>query len=267
MTKNPDEALQGHPFEDRLRADPDLARYVLGLEEKAVQLEADKIQLAEQVIRDPKTGLYNDRFFNERIQIEFRAAGASRNRCVAVIFDDLDHFRLVNNRYGHPIGDELLRRVADIKRKGARELDYPCRTGGEEGAIILPLPGMDPEAGMDVAIRVADRIRGRIANLDLQDEIRRELSSYSHREMTEAELQEYLRLEVLYKDIMTARQHGNPKLAITISQGIGIYPTGARMSPLGEILSPDELSSYADKALYLAKERGRNRFCTIFDQR
>ncbi|MDQ2103392.1 sensor domain-containing diguanylate cyclase [Azospirillum isscasi] len=86
---------------------------------------------------DALTGIANRRVFNERLEAEVER---SRNglRPLSVIMLDLDHFKLVNDRYGHTFGDQVLVTAAAVLRSVLRESDLPARYGGEEFAVILP---------------------------------------------------------------------------------------------------------------------------------
>lgn len=120
----------------------------------AVQLGAavKNAKLYEQAITDGMTHLYLHRYFKTRLLDEFkRAARFKRN--LALIMIDIDHFKNLNDNYGHQTGDEVLKRVASIMRKAVRTHDLPVRYGGEEFALVLP------ETGMVGAMAVAERIR------------------------------------------------------------------------------------------------------------
>ena len=107
---------------------------------------------------DPKTGLANARFWHEIARREF--AGAERtNSPLGVLYLDLDHFKTVNDTYGHLAGDEALKAVADELRHEVRDDDLVGRLGGEEFAILLP-----KTSAADTAL-AAERIRRRIAGL------------------------------------------------------------------------------------------------------
>lgn len=100
-------------------------------------------------IHDPLTGLHN-RDYGESRLTEAIALARRQGRSVIVALADLDHFKAVNDRFGHAAGDEVLRRTADVLRRSFRASDLIARYGGEEFLIVLP------EAEVDAA---RDRIR------------------------------------------------------------------------------------------------------------
>ena len=82
-------------------------------------------------MRDPLTDLYNRRYFDQRLREEF--AFATRHQApLSVILLDLDHFKQVNDTWGHPAGDEVLRQVAALIKRCVRQEDVASRFGGEE---------------------------------------------------------------------------------------------------------------------------------------
>ncbi|MBV8713587.1 MAG: GGDEF domain-containing protein [Chloroflexi bacterium] len=101
---------------------------------------------------DPLTGLSNYRHFHELLSYEVQRA-RRMEYAVGLLMMDLDHFKQVNDRHGHPAGDQALRQVAELLRKRLRRTDIVGRVGGEEFAAILP--GDGPE---EVAI-VAEKLR------------------------------------------------------------------------------------------------------------
>lgn len=135
--------------------------------EKQQQLLADKISRREEqlqttldelemlVTTDPLTELPNRRSFFSRAQAELTRT-ARYNRPLALIMLDLDHFKEVNDRYGHLAGDAALQHVSAIMRKCIREADMVARYGGEEFVIILP---ETEEAG---AVVIAERVRSEL---------------------------------------------------------------------------------------------------------
>jgi two-component system, cell cycle response regulator len=101
---------------------------------------------------DGLTGLTNHRSFQERFG-DLLERAARHDHKAAVLLCDVDHFKNVNDTYGHPIGDEVLRQVAKMLQAAVRKIDIPARYGGEEFAVVLEATD---EAG---ALRLADRIR------------------------------------------------------------------------------------------------------------
>ena len=104
------------------------------LEEERNRLMAE---LRELSITDPLTGVGNRRFFMERLRQELHRSERTC-RAFVLLMIDLDHFKLVNDRFGHQRGDEVLARCADILVQNVRKTDLVARYGGEEFCILLP---------------------------------------------------------------------------------------------------------------------------------
>ena len=111
--------------------------------------------VVEQALTDALTGLANHRRFRETIAQEVERSQRYKHD-MSVLLMDLDDFKAVNDNYGHPQGDEVLRRIADVLRAESRNIDMPARYGGEEFAILLP------ETDVRGAAEVGDRIRRRL---------------------------------------------------------------------------------------------------------
>ena len=93
--------------------------------------------LADSARTDALTGLKNRRAFEETLAVELERA-ARTGETVALLIGDLDHFKAINDDFGHPVGDEVLRRVADAFARTVRRVDVAFRIGGEEFAVIVP---------------------------------------------------------------------------------------------------------------------------------
>lgn len=93
--------------------------------------------LADSARTDALTGLKNRRAFEEILAVELERAARS-GESVALVIGDLDHFKAVNDHFGHPTGDEVLRRAAKAVAAAVRRVDVPFRIGGEEFAVIVP---------------------------------------------------------------------------------------------------------------------------------
>ncbi len=114
-----------------------------------------------QALIDSLTGLANRRSAEDSLRFELaRAARFGGEICV--VLADLDDFKQVNDRYGHPFGDELLKEFANALRAAARESDVAARWGGEEFALVLP--GTSAEGGMQLAERVRKLVESRLVD-------------------------------------------------------------------------------------------------------
>lgn len=115
-------------------------------------------RLQEMATTDSLTGLMNRRSLLTALERE-QALRQRRPHPVALMLVDIDHFKRLNDTYGHNMGDWALQAVAEVLRKGVRDMDFVARWGGEEFLIILP------HADMAVALPVAERLRRHIAEL------------------------------------------------------------------------------------------------------
>jgi len=116
-----------------------LARVATQLKMKLLwdELQQKNQQLEENVKRDGLTNLYNNRYFHECIKEEFSRAVRYKIPLSCSILD-IDHFKKVNDTYGHLAGDEILRMVAQLILNSTRDVDFAARYGGEEFALLLP---------------------------------------------------------------------------------------------------------------------------------
>jgi diguanylate cyclase (GGDEF)-like protein len=114
-------------------------------------------QVQTQAMTDALTGLFNHRYFQERLDREMKLADRN-NAQVSLILLDLDHLKRINDTHGHRTGDTALCHVANIMQSTVREVDICARYGGEEFVIVLP------QCGREDAISVAERLRETIAS-------------------------------------------------------------------------------------------------------
>lgn len=163
-------------------------------------------ELEEMATRDPLTGLFNRREMSRVLEEELERARRYQ-RPMAVLWVDFDHFKDVNDTFGHAAGDSVLRSVSRLLLGSVRSVDAIGRFGGEEFVIVLP--EMDLEEAQDTA----ERLRRKVAE--------------------------------------KPQPLGNgQEVPLTISVGIAVYPDHGQTA--------STLCAAADKAMYLAKQRGRN---------
>lgn len=117
-------------------------------------------EIQRLAVLDGLTGLYNRRYFFERACAEFERA-CRYHHPISMIMMDLDHFKLVNDSYGHQAGDMVLQQVSKLTRQALRQSDLAGRYGGEEFIFLLP------ETGLNVAVQIAERLRQLIANASI----------------------------------------------------------------------------------------------------
>lgn len=161
---------------------------------------------------DRLTELPNRRAFDERFEVLW-AQGARESTQLSIILIDVDHFKVVNDVFGHLYGDEVLRNVASLLPQALRaQVDLAARYGGEEFVVLLP------DTNQKMAIGVAERIR------QLVERAGTPVSGYD----------------------------GEQILKVTVSCGVSTCVPDV-------LLHPEKLLKQADRALYKAKESGRNR--------
>ena len=196
-----------------------LDRQKMTLEEAntALHKQIEKIddlqeKLREQANRDSLTGLFNRRYLEGTLERE-RARCRREGAPLTMLMIDVDHFKMVNDDYGHQAGDEVLRVMGKLLLENARTEDIVCRYGGEEFLLVLP------KMPLDVGL-------GRAAQL----------------------LKIFQEMTVSY---------GEMRIRTTVSIGVATTPQHAD--------SAEALLKCADKALYQAKARGRNRVVAYDD--
>ena len=117
-------------------------------------------EMARNAATDPLTGLANHRYFTSRLNREVHRS-MRYQRSLALIFADLDHFKQINDTYGHNIGDQALIAVANCLQANVRESDVVARYGGEEFVVLLP------ETTLEQAQLLGERLRRAISQIDL----------------------------------------------------------------------------------------------------
>ncbi len=125
------------------------------LRERRILLEMEAAALRNEVLTDPLTGLLNRRAFDQNLENAFNQWERHR-RTFVLVLGDLDYFKLINDRFGHLVGDEVLRSLAQRMRHALRRSDLAFRIGGEEFAILLT------ETSIQAGAEVAEKLRRRI---------------------------------------------------------------------------------------------------------
>ena len=121
--------------------------------------EVGKLQteLREQALHDALTGLYNRRFVDETLALEIPRAARAKMP-LSLVLTDIDHFKTINDTYGHAAGDQLLVHVAHQIQSSTRKSDLACRLGGDE--FLLVMPG----ASLEIAKKRANELRELVAS-------------------------------------------------------------------------------------------------------
>jgi diguanylate cyclase (GGDEF)-like protein len=130
------------------------------LNERAMELENANRQLESLSVTDPLTGLYNRRHFDDVLERTFNRTKESEGDTLAFSIFDIDHFKRYNDRYGHPQGDVVLQRIAEMLRQSMRRAsDFVFRLGGEEFCVIFSVHDTD------TALRTVENLRRKIEGL------------------------------------------------------------------------------------------------------
>lgn len=169
--------------------------------ERRLNLQALAQDLRSQATTDVLTGLNNRLKFNQSLAAEMARAARYRTPLSLTLFD-VDHFKEVNDSYGHNVGDKVLRQFAAVVTENSRNTDILARWGGEEFVMMLP-------GNAEAAVRAAEKLRAAVAQTAFDIEA-----------------------------------------AITCSFGVAEYADGD---------TPESFVARADRALYQAKLKGRNR--------
>ncbi|MCP5103688.1 MAG: GGDEF domain-containing protein [bacterium] len=125
-----------------------------------VTLVLSELRMSREAVTDPLTGLYNRRYVEDALKNREYAVKTDPRFSLSVLMVDVDHFKQVNDTYGHKAGDEVLKTIASVITQAVREVDVVGRYGGEE-IIILML------AEFDIAKKAAERIRRNVENTEI----------------------------------------------------------------------------------------------------
>lgn len=149
------------------------------LADKNVQLRSMNQKLVELAVRDELTGLYNHRFFQERMTEEF-ARAARYHYPLSCLVIDIDHFKQINDTHGHFVGDEILKELAIFLSSRLRQADTVARFGGEEFVVLLPYVGYEGSALLAERLRkkIMDQLFAVQPNLGLKLTVSIGLASY-----------------------------------------------------------------------------------------
>jgi diguanylate cyclase (GGDEF)-like protein/PAS domain S-box-containing protein len=143
---------------ERKRAEKEMEAANKRLQEQLAEIKSLQAQLQEQAIRDPLTGLYNRRYFDETLEREIARARRG-NYSLSLVTLDIDHFKNVNDTYGHEAGDLVLQNLSSLLVALTRQSDIACRFGGEEFLWLLI------RAPVEAAERRAEALRVLFADL------------------------------------------------------------------------------------------------------
>lgn len=118
-------------------------------------------RISRQAITDELTGLSNVRHFHDLLDQEIERAQRFNNH-IGLVMVDIDNFKQVNDSYGHPQGDLVLKEIARVLQEQSRDIDYPARYGGEEMSVILP------QTDIEGAAMLAERMREAVEELEVR---------------------------------------------------------------------------------------------------
>jgi len=168
---------------------------------------------------DALTRVNNRRGFQLALDREISRA-ARNGEPLCLLFVDLDHFKAVNDTYGHPMGDKVLRLVAQLLREMLRKVDHVSRYGGEEFALILP------NCNRSLAMDIAERLRQRVSQLRVE----------------------------LEDDTKSTGE----AISVTLSMGVCCWQPTRRSQKEHDSSIADALIARSDQGVYEAKQQGRN---------
>ncbi len=181
---------------------------IFGIRRLFIDMKQQEAELDTLARTDALTQLPNRREIMERLQTEIERSERSRHP-IAILMLDIDHFKSINDTWGHAAGDRVLMAIADTARASLRRIDSCGRIGGEEFLVLVP------ETDRTEAAAAAERLRVAIVGKSIE----------------------------------------NDGQSVHVSVSIGV----ANCHQEGSLPAPDQFIQLADRALYMAKETGRNR--------
>ncbi len=142
------------------------------VEERTIELQEKSLELERQATHDKLTSLFNRRYADDYLEREIESA-RRHNRDFTIALADIDHFKQINDRFSHAVGDQVLHRVAEILVNRCRKTDIVARYGGEEFLLCFP------DTNSDFAEQICGDIRTAVENADWS-EISEELGAHLH---------------------------------------------------------------------------------------
>jgi len=185
------------------------------LQKQTESLASRTRELEEETQRDSLTGLFNRAYLDQVIVEEFRNA-KTHDWPLTIVFLDVDHFKRVNDTYGHYAGDQVLRATAELLKENTRDTDIVARYGGEE--FVAVLPGTCRKGARITCERLIKAFRNTEHDIGKEE-----------------------------------------KVGVTMSAGVAVFDTESKFE------KPEDLVRAADRAVYAAKQQGRNRWLS-YDQ-
>lgn len=132
---------------------------LMAAEEKLKNQEEQVLKLEQKIRSDPLTGVFNRQAMEEDLSSEFSRSKRYK-KVFGIVMADIDHFKKVNDTYGHAVGDEVLKSFAKILKKCLREVDVIYRFGGEEFLILMPETHADPS--LIAALRLQKKVESHV---------------------------------------------------------------------------------------------------------
>ncbi len=137
-----------------------LAHRISYMRKEQESYQKREIEMSRMMLTDSMTGLFNRRYF-DGIHKKICKQARKEKTSVSLIYLDVDNFKVFNDTYGHPAGDQVLKSLAEVIKSNTRDQDHPCRIGGEEFAVVFP------KTDGEQAKRIAERIRKQFEEMDL----------------------------------------------------------------------------------------------------